>query len=74
MYYYFDTVFLFMGVMPVGSIVSAYTLITMEKEEWKIYADVYLYSTSASNSGPFPMYNFYITLTGSNILLSFPDP
>lgn len=33
MYYYFDTVFLFMGVMPVGSIVSAYTLITMEKEE-----------------------------------------
>lgn len=29
MYYYFDTVF-FMAVMPVGSIVSAYILTTIE--------------------------------------------
>lgn len=63
MQYYLDTVFLFMEVMCQKALGQH---IPLEKEEGKIYIDVYLYSVSASNSGPC-LHNFYITLTGCNI-------
>lgn len=71
MYYYFDTVFLFMAVMPAGSIVSA---ISLEKKERKIYMDVYLCLTSVNNSGQCPMCNLYTTITGSSTPVSFAGP
>lgn len=63
MYYYFETVFLFMGVMPAGSIVSAYTLITTGERGMKNVCGCILVFNFSQQFGPMSnvqfLYNSY---------------